>query len=158
MNEINLSIKCSSFSKEELPEKILLLFNRAKSALKDAYAPYSNFKVAAAVLLENGEIITGTNQENAAYPAGICAEGTAMSACAALYPNIKPVAMFITVQGDKQVKSIAAPCGICRQRLVETEYRYKSKLEIWLGVDSADFIKINSARDLLPLAFTPEDL
>jgi cytidine deaminase len=158
LNEINLSIKCSSFSKEELPEKILLLFNRAKSALKDAYAPYSNFKVAAAVLLENGEIITGTNQENAAYPAGICAEGTAMSACAALYPNIKPVAMFITVQGDKQVKSIAAPCGICRQRLVETEYRYKSKLEIWLGVDSADFIKINSARDLLPLAFTPEDL
>lgn len=158
MNEINLSIKCSSFSKEELPENILLLFDRAKSALKDAYAPYSNFKVAAAVLLENGEIITGTNQENAAYPAGICAEGTAMSACAALYPNIKPVAMFITVQGDKQVKSIAAPCGICRQRLVETEYRYKSKLEIWLGVDSADFIKINSARDLLPLAFTPEDL
>lgn len=136
----------------------MLLFDRAKSALKDAYAPYSNFKVAAAVLLENGEIITGTNQENAAYPAGICAEGTAMSACAALYPNIKPVAMFITVQGDKQVKSIAAPCGICRQRLVETEYRYKSKLEIWLGVDSADFIKINSARDLLPLAFTPEDL
>ncbi len=158
MNEINLSIKCSSFSKEELPENILLLFDTAKSALKDAYAPYSNFKVAAAVLLENGEIITGTNQENAAYPAGICAEGTAMSACAALYPNIKPVAMFITVQGDKQVKSIAAPCGICRQRLVETEYRYKSKLEIWLGVDSADFIKINSARDLLPLAFTPEDL
>jgi cytidine deaminase len=158
LNEINLSIKCSSFSKEELPENILLLFDRAKSALKDAYAPYSNFKVAAAVLLENGEIITGTNQENAAYPAGICAEGTAMSACAALYPNIKPVAMFITVQGDKQVKSIAAPCGICRQRLVETEYRYKSKLEIWLGVDSADFIKINSARDLLPLAFTPEDL
>lgn len=136
----------------------MLLFDTAKSALKDAYAPYSNFKVAAAVLLENGEIITGTNQENAAYPAGICAEGTAMSACAALYPNIKPVAMFITVQGDKQVKSIAAPCGICRQRLVETEYRYKSKLEIWLGVDSADFIKINSARDLLPLAFTPEDL
>jgi cytidine deaminase len=158
LNEVNLSIKCSSFSKEELPEKILLLFNSAKSALKDAYAPYSNFKVAAAVLLENGEIITGTNQENAAYPVGICAEGTAMSACAALYPNIKPVAMFITVQGDKQVKSIAAPCGICRQRLVETEYRYKSKLEIWLGVDSADFIKINSARDLLPLAFTPEDL
>jgi cytidine deaminase len=158
LNEINLSIKCSSFSKEELPENILLLFDTAKSALKDAYAPYSNFKVAAAVLLENGEIITGTNQENAAYPAGICAEGTAMSACAALYPNIKPVAMFITVQGDKQVKSIAAPCGICRQRLVETEYRYKSKLEIWLGVDSADFIKINSARDLLPLAFTPEDL
>jgi cytidine deaminase len=158
LNEINLSVKFTSYSKNELPQNILLLFDKAKAALKDAYAPYSKFKVAAAVLLENGEIVTGTNQENAAYPAGICAEGTAMSACAALYPDVKPIAMVISVQGKNKSKSVAAPCGICRQRLVETEYRYKNKLEIWLGADDLDIIKINSAKELLPLAFTPEDL
>lgn len=158
MNEINLTLKLSSYTKAELPDEIVLLFEQAKAALKDAYAPYSKFKVAAAVLLDNGIVVTGTNQENAAYPAGICAEGTAMSTCASLYPDVKPKAMFVTTEGRNKNKSIAAPCGICRQRLVETEYRYKSKLEIWLGIEGQDIIKINSAKDLLPMAFTPDDL
>lgn len=157
--KISISVSLEVYEETELPRSIALLYQKAVAALDDAYAPYSNFKVAAAVLLDNGEILTGTNQENAAYPAGICAEGTVMSACAALYPNVRPKAMFITVASQHKMESkVVAPCGICRQRLLESEMRYGAPLELWLGLPGQKIYKSNSISNILPLAFTADDL
>jgi cytidine deaminase len=156
---ITFSVSLDVYEEADLPSHISLLYKKAVAALDDAYAPYSKFKVSAAVLLENGEILTGTNQENAAYPAGICAEGTVMSACASLYPTVRPLAMFITVASQHNLSSkVVAPCGICRQRLLESEMRYGAPLELWLGLPGQKIYKSNSISNILPLAFTADDL
>lgn len=143
----------------ELSKEDASLLASAKSALKDAYAPYSNFKVAATVLLANGEIVTGTNQENAAFPAGICAEGTALSAASALHPNVAVNKIAITVKsGTHIIKHPVAPCGICRQRLLEYETRFNNNIEIILMGEEGEVYSVTSVKDLLPLNFSKEDL
>lgn len=144
---------------DELSGADQALLNEAKLALKDAYAPYSNFRVAAAILLQNGKTVTGTNQENAAFPAGTCAEGTALGAASALYPNVPIKKIAITVKSATHLVTMpTAPCGICRQRLLEYETRFNANIEIILAGEEGVVYAINTVKDILPLNFSKSDL
>lgn len=143
----------------ELSKEDASLMAAAKNALKDSYSPYSNFKVAATVLLANGETVTGTNQENAAFPVGICAEGTALSAASALYPNVAVKKIVITVKsGTHVINHPVAPCGICRQRILEYETRFNNNIEIILMGEEGEVYSVATVKDILPLNFSKEDL
>jgi cytidine deaminase len=143
----------------ELSQEDANLLAKAKNALQNSYSPYSNFKVAAAVLLGNGETVTGTNQENAAFPVGICAEGTALSAASALYPLIPVKKIAITVKsGTHTVNHPVAPCGICRQKILEYETRFNSNIEIVMMGEEGVVHSVKSVKDILPLNFSREDL
>ncbi len=143
----------------ELTKEDVALLASAKNALKDSYSPYSNFKVAATVLLANGETVTGTNQENAAFPVGICAEGTALSAASALYPGVAVKKIAITVKsGTHVLNHPVAPCGICRQRLLEYETRFNQNIEIILTGEEGEVYSVATVKDILPLNFSKTDL
>lgn len=160
MEERELKLSYRVFSDTaELPKEDAELIAEAKGALKDAYAPYSNFHVAATILLANGKTVTGTNQENAAFPAGTCAEGTALGAASALYPNVAIKKIAITVKsGTHVVKNPTAPCGICRQRILEYENRFNTPIEIILTGEEGEVFAIKSVKDILPLNFSKADL
>ncbi len=159
MKQLNLTTQIEIFeSKEELTKKEQTLITAAEEACHKAYAPYSEFNVGAAVLLENGEIITGSNQENAAYPSGLCAERTAIFYANAQYPDSSVVAMAIIAKNkDGVLENPVAPCGACRQVLLETELRFKKAYAILL-VGQSSIQKIKSSKDLLPLSFVGEGL
>lgn len=143
----------------ELSADDAALLAKARDALKDSYSPYSNFKVAAAVLLANGEVVTGTNQENAAFPVGICAEGTALSVASSLYPDVAVKKIAISVKsGTHVVNHPVAPCGICRQRILEYETRFNSSIEIIMMGEEGEVYLVNSVKDILPLNFSKSDL
>jgi cytidine deaminase len=115
--------------------------------------------VAAVILLENGATVTGTNQENAAYPAGICAEGTALGVASSLHPNVPIQKIAITVKsGHQPIKYPVAPCGICRQRLLEYEQRFEKDIEVILTGQTELTYRVKSVKDLLPLYFSDKDL
>lgn len=139
---------------EKLEVQDLNLMKIAIEARKNAYAPYSNFQVGAAVLLENGEIVIGNNQENAAYPSGLCAERVAIYHAAARFPNvvIKKVAITATSK-NYVVEKAAAPCGNCRQSMIEYEQKQKQAIAVLLMGEKGEVIKIDSILDMLPLAF-----
>ena len=160
MNEFEIKIRVRVFkSLSDLNPADLALMEAAKGALNNSYAPYSQFKVAAAVLLENGEMLTGTNQENASYPAGICAEGTVFSAASAMHPNVAVKKMAVTVKSANRIVSHpVSPCGICRQRILEYETRFNSSIEIIMMGEEGEIYVVNSVRDLLPLHFSKSDL
>ncbi|HYW94412.1 MAG TPA: cytidine deaminase [Bacteroidales bacterium] len=118
-------------STENMESIEVRLINKAKSAARKAYAPYSGFSVGAAVLLENGEIITGSNQENAAYPSGVCAERTALYYAGSTFPDVPVKTMAITaLYQDEFVRLPVTPCGTCRQVILETQRRYNSRIRI----------------------------
>jgi cytidine deaminase len=130
------------------------LLSRAKEAAKDAYAPYSNFKVGAAVLLKDGKVVIGNNQENAAYPVTICGERNAIFSASAQYPNTPIVAVAITIiSKDQNINRPVPPCGSCRQVIYETEMRHKQDIRIILQGDTGEIYLINSIKDILPLLF-----
>jgi cytidine deaminase len=160
MSEIEIKIKVKVFKHlHELKSADEALLHAAKRALNDAYAPYSGFKVAASVLLENGEILTGTNQENASFPAGICAEGTVLSAVSAMYPGVTIKKMAITVKNTRHaVNYPVAPCGICRQRILEYETRFNADIEILMMGEEGEIYSVGTAKDLLPLYFSKSAL
>lgn len=154
---INIELTHYDTVKDLKPEEQQLV-NSALSAAHKAYAPYSQFHVGAAVLLENGEIITGSNQENAAYPSGLCAERVALFWAGSQFPDIAVKTMVIvSVKGKELVSHIVAPCGACRQVINETTHRCKNNFSLLL-VGKNGIIKVNSANDLLPLSFGPNDL
>jgi len=134
------------------------LLENAITAAGFAYAPYSGFRVGAALLLENGVIIKGSNVENAAFPSGICAERNVLSTSSANYPGIRPVALAVAaITSNGLVSQPVAPCGNCRQVISEEEHRFGKSIRIILG--SAGKIRIvEKAGDLLPLQFSPSDL
>jgi cytidine deaminase len=135
------------------------LLARARQTTVNAYAPYSGFKVAAAGKLVDGTVVTGTNQENASYPVGICAERTLLSAISAMYPNMKIETIAITYDnpgGDSS--NPVAPCGICRQTLVEYEIRNEGPIRLILAGNSGKVIVIERASSLLPLSFSADDM
>jgi cytidine deaminase len=126
-------------------------------AAKRAYAPYSQYKVGVAVLLEDGTIIEGNNQENVASPSGLCAERVALFYAGASYPAIPVVSIAIVADKDGEVRKSVSPCGACRQALLETEQRYGKPIRILMcGCD--DVIVVSSAKDLLPLSFDRENI
>ena len=141
-------------SYEQLNDIEKTLFDKAKTIREQAYAPYSNFFVGCALLLENGEIITGSNQENAAYPSGLCAERTTIFWTSANYPNVKIKKIFVIGGPKDGLSSIPIPpCGGCRQSILEYETKQKEKIEIYFASPNGEIIKTKSIRDLLPFSF-----
>lgn len=138
----------------ELPTEDLHLMKAAQKAILNAYAPYSNFQVGAALLLENGTIVTGNNQENAAYPSGMCAERVAIWNASSQFPGITIKKIAITVKSKlKQVNKPVSPCGACRQTLLEYEVNQKTPIEVFFTGEVGVVIKAHSLSDLLPFAF-----
>ena len=130
------------------------LMNIAIKVKKQAYAPYSNFNVGAAILLDNGEIIIGNNQENAAYPSGMCAERVAIYSAGSRYPKIPILKLAISASSSlKEITQPVAPCGACRQAISEYEVNQNRPIEIFFMGESGKIIMVNSLKDLLPLGF-----
>jgi cytidine deaminase len=141
-------------SLNELKNDDQKLMSAAVKARQRAYAPYSSFNVGASVLLENGEIIEGNNQENASYPSGLCAERVAVFYAGAKYPGMKIKAIAITAASiNHEVSEPAAPCGNCRQAISEYEFRQQEPIKILLMGETGSVIECHSLADLLPLGF-----
>ena len=139
---------------DELPKEVVVLMQKAFEAREKAYAPYSNFNVGAAILLDNGEIITGNNQENASYPSGLCAERTAIYYAGSQYPNAKVVRMAISATSkSKPTSSPVPPCGACRQAIAEYEVKQETPIEIYFMGKIGKIAKSTSLANLLPLGF-----
>lgn len=155
-SEIIIPIEEKSF--KELQSEELELVEAARSIARDAYAPYSKFRVGAALRLKSGRIVTGSNQENAAYPSGLCAERTALFYAGAQYPDDPVVALAVTAMRDDNLYvALAAPCGGCRQVILETADRYKSPFPVYLaGPDSVQIVA--DCRQLLPINFDASSL
>ena len=139
-------------------EEYRTLLNEAKSAQNGSHAPYSRFHVGAALLLEDGQVIHGSNQENASFPLGLCAERTAISAKASIAPSKKVTAIAIKVNSElKAITQPAAPCGICRQVLLELESIQNSDIQLILQGESGPVLMFNSVKDLMPFYFGASD-
>ena len=155
MQKKRISFELSVFeSMEDLPHEALLLMKTAVSARLNAYAPYSKFLVGAAVLLENGEVVIGSNQENACYPSGLCAERVAVFQAGAKYPGstIKSVAISATSM-NYMVDKPVAPCGNCRQSIAEYEGKQKAPIAIFMMGETGEVFKCDAISDMLPLVF-----
>lgn len=141
-------------SVDELPIDVKELMYKAIEVRKNAYAPYSKFRVGSALLLDNDEIVLGSNQENAAYPSGLCAERVAIFQSGAVYPNAKILKMVISAASDvnKTVTPIP-PCGSCRQSIFEYEFKQNAPIEIYFMGESGEVYKSDSIKNLLPLSF-----
>lgn len=141
-------------SVDELPEDVKHLMSKAFEARNNAYAPYSNFKVGAALILDNNEVVIGSNQENASYPSGLCAERTAAFAAGAMYPNNKIEKIAISAKSmRRQVVAPVPPCGACRQALAEYEGKQNQAIELYFMGETGKVVKADSIKDLLPLLF-----
>ena len=137
-----------------LSEKDRELLNEAREAASKAYAPYSEFFVGASVRLANGKIISGNNQENVAFPSGLCAERVAVFSASANFPNEKMEAIAVSCHSEKiSSNQPFSPCGACRQSLLEYENKQQKNIRIILGGKSGEIFVIKSVKDLLPLAF-----
>jgi cytidine deaminase len=144
---------------EELPEEQQWLLNEAREVTSQAYAPYSNFQVGAVAKLVNGEIVTGSNQENASFPVGLCAERVLLASISSLFPKVPIESIAISYKSEHQKSDHPiSPCGICRQSLQEFETRVNKPVQLILGGMSGPVYVIDSASRLLPLAFTSEEL
>jgi len=146
-------------SADELTAEDAQLLNKARETTQHAYAPYSKFRVGAAGQLNNGQVVSGTNQENASYPVGICAERVLLSTAATVYPNIpiKTIAISYHNQNGDSSRPIS-PCGICRQSLLEYEVRTNQPIRVILSGQTGLVVIISSAAQLLPLCFSATDM
>ena len=158
----NVQIKCDLTeyeTQEELNGEDNQLINEAKASMKDAYAPYSHFNVGAAVLLDNGVIVRGNNQENASYPTGLCAERVAIFAAGANYPGIALKSLAVCASSEHfHVDKPVAPCGACRQAIAEFEHRYKKNIRMIMTGEKGKVITADSISSLLPFQFNGDDL
>lgn len=135
----------------EVPEKAGEFLVMAERAQEKAYAPYSNFKVGAVVVLSNGAVYTGNNQENAAFPSGLCAERVAIFKAGADNPGVAVSAVYISCDDQS---GICAPCGSCRQALMEYESKQEFPIQIWIPGGDGKFIMLEAVKDLLPFPFS----
>ncbi|CAG5082656.1 cytidine deaminase [Parvicella tangerina] len=155
---INISYQLFA-SKEELSEENAMLISKAEEALENAYAVYSKFHVGAALLLDNGEVVTGNNQENIAYPSSLCAERVALYYCKAHYPDavVKKIAIMAkSEEGD--LLEVISPCGGCRQVMSEYERVQKEDMQVILKGERDSIMVFDSVKDLLPLSFNTKVL
>lgn len=155
MKKINVNTTFTVFeSLEELDSSTKDLMLKAIEIRKKAYAPYSKFRVGAALLLENGEVVLGSNQESAAYPSGLCAERVAIFQAGAIHPNQKIIKIAISATSDvNPTKRPTPPCGACRQSISEYEQKQETPIEIYFMGESGDIYKSDSLENLLPLSF-----
>jgi cytidine deaminase len=146
-------------NEQELPPAYLHVLNEARAARKDAYAPYSNFFVGAAALLDNGALVKGANQENAAYPICMCAERVALGSASMLHQDVPISVLAIAVHNpNKKLDAPAAPCGSCRQAICEMEYRQQKPIKILLPGKEGTVLEFASGKSLLPLNFNGDFL
>ncbi|HEY5917355.1 MAG TPA: cytidine deaminase [Chryseolinea sp.] len=143
----------------DLDSESKALLEKAKEALPNAYAPYSNFHVAAAILLSDGSVVTGTNQENAAYPSGMCAERVALFTVSAQHPGktIKKIVVLARLANGTEFAP-ATSCGACRQVMLEYEQRQGKPFEVIMQNQDRHWVKTTSAETLLPFCFSNESL
>ena len=155
MKEITITTQFSVFdSLEDLPNDISNLMAQAIAVRKNAYAPYSKFRVGAAILLDNGQIVLGSNQENAAYPSGLCAERVAIFQAGTIYPEAKILKIVITAASDtNKTTTPIPPCGSCRQSIAEYEIKQNTPIEIYFMGETGAIYKSSSLKNLLPFMF-----
>lgn len=160
MKEITINTTFKVYSQtSDLPADVQQLMQQAVEVRKNAYAPYSKFRVGAALLLENGKTVLGSNQENAAYPSGLCAERTAIFQAGAIYPNVRILKLAITAASDTNpTLSPIPPCGACRQSIAEYEFKQETPLEIYFMGESGEIYQSDSIANLLPLSFDKTSL
>ncbi|KGO87366.1 cytidine deaminase [Flavobacterium rivuli WB 3.3-2 = DSM 21788] len=143
----------------DLPADVKGLMEQAVAVRKNAYAPYSKFHVGAAILLSNGEVALGSNQENAAYPSGLCAERVAIFHAGAIYPDAQIIRMAITAaSSQREVNAPIPPCGACRQSIAEYELKQDIPIEIWFMGETGEVYRSESLKNLLPMVFGGKDL
>lgn len=158
MDPIIIETKINRYYFTELAPEIQVLVNKAKEQVDKAYAPYSNFKVGASVLLDNGALFVGSNQENAAYPSGLCAERVALFYANAQFPDVPVRAIAIAAyNGNAYVSNPITPCGSCRQVILESENRFGNKISIYMYGTECIY-HIENAGQLLPLKFEKKNL
>jgi cytidine deaminase len=144
---------------DELSEEDAWLLNEAREVTEQAYAPYSHFRVGAVAKMMNGEIVAGSNQENASFPVGLCAERVLLASASSLYPKMPIESIAVSYQADSvESDHPITPCGICRQTLQEFETRVNHPVRLILGGMEGKVFVIPKASSLLPLAFTSEEL
>ena len=157
MKTLELKIEIGFCSVDELKEADRELVEAARQATANSYSPYSHFSVGAALRLSDGEIIIGANQENAAFPSGLCAERTALFTAGAQYPDVAVRALYVVAMKDGVVQDKISPCGGCRQVISEVEHRYGQSVRIYL-CGRTEYCCVESAEALLPLSFGSKDL
>mgnify|MGYP002778161465 CR=1 FL=1 len=144
---------------DELPEDQQWLLNEAREVTETAYAPYSHFQVAAVARMANGQIVAGSNQENASFPVGLCAERVLLASVSSLFPKVPVDTIAISYKSETQKSDHPiSPCGICRQSLQEFESRVGHPIQLIMGGMSGKVIVVDTASKLLPLAFTSDEL
>lgn len=158
MKQLCIKTNLTAYAWDELSQADQQLINVAKTMTKNSYSPYSHFQVGAAALLADGTIIKGCNQENAAFPSGLCAERTTLFAANANHPNTPVLALAIACYTNGHFTAQpGAPCGSCRQVMLETEHRFNQPMRVLLYGEEKTYI-FNQAADLLPFGFFAEDL
>ncbi len=160
MNLKTIQIKVEEYpSMEALPDKDRDLMQEAEKAMEKAYAEYSHFRVGAALRLANGKIITGNNQENAAYPSGLCAERVAMFYARSQYPDAVIESLAICARGENfRIRDAVAPCGACRQVMAEYQTQQQQDMRVIMKGQEGPILAVDSVNNLLPLMFHVEEL
>ena len=158
MKDIKIRINIKHCQFEELDTDDRELIEAAVGATRNSYTPYSHFNVGAALRLDDGSIVIGANQENAAFPAGLCAERTAIFAAQAQHPEHRPVTLAIAAKNvDGLTDDPVTPCGSCRQVMLEIEDRYKAPMRILLYGTQGVYV-VDTVKDLMPLYFVDENM
>lgn len=160
MKELQLTSTIVSYNnQEELPAGDRALLQAATRSAAKAYAPYSLFNVGAAILLSDGQIITGNNQENVAYPSGLCAERVALFYASANFPDVPVEAIAITATTEAfELTTAVTPCGSCRQVMAEIEKKQKRNIRVIMPGDNDTILVTENCRQLLPLMFEANGL
>ena len=158
MKELTITAVLNVYKFEELTEADRTLLQAAMDATKRSYAPYSKFSVGAAARLNNDVIVTGTNQENAAYPSGLCAERTTLFYANSQYPDQAVATLAVAARTERDfLDAPIPPCGACRQVILETEKRFNRPMRILL-YGKEEVYEVKSIRDLLPLSFDGSEM
>ena len=160
INKLNFSVSYEAYDQfSDLNEADQLLCKKAEDALVTSYSPYSNFKVATAVQLADGKVITGSNQENVAYPSGLCAERVALFTIGAGYPDAVIKSMVVTAHTDNfKIEQPVTCCGSCLQVMAEFEKKQDSEIEVLFYCIDGKILKVRGVKNLLPFVFVEERL
>ena len=160
MKKVKLALEYTIYESDaELEASDFSLLDQAVTATLNAYVPYSGYRVGAAVLLENGKVVTGNNQENMAYPSGTCAERVALFYAASQYPDVAVEAIAITASAaDFDISEPVTPCGSCRQVMAETENRQNKEIKVIMKGETGNVFITKGIQNILPLVFKADEL
>lgn len=154
---MEITLSYNAYTKADLSSEDLELFEAAESARGKAYAPYSNFTVGCALRLANGEIVTGNNQENAAYPSGLCAERVALFTAGAVGQTPIEALMVVAKNAQGEIAD-AFPCGACRQVILEYDVKQDQPIRVLIQASDQQFLEVEDSKSLLPFAFSSKTL